>query len=390
MKHLVYADYAATSPLSAAAREAMLPYLDALFANPSAVYQIGRQARRAVEEARDAIAACLGARPEEIYFTGCGTEGDNWAVKGMAQLGAGAGKRALITSAFEHHAVLHPCAAMEKAGFSVTYLPVHADGAVRPAELAAALRPDTALVSVMFANNEVGTVQPVAELAKLCHAHGVPLHTDAVQAAGHLPIDVHAMGIDLLSLSAHKFGGPKGTGVLYVRRGLFLPPLLDGGAQEQGRRSGTENVAGIVGMAAALQESCARMEAEAVRLSALRDRLESGLLAAVPQCRNSLAPGQPRLPGHLNLCFEGIEGDTLLLLLDRAGVCASSGSACTAGSIDPSHVLSALGIPPAWARGSLRLTLGFGTTQEDVDILLHAIPAAVARIRSLASDSYSV
>lgn len=390
MKHLVYADYAATSPLSAAAREAMLPYLDALFANPSAVYQIGRQARRAVEEARDAIAACLGARPEEIYFTGCGTEGDNWAVKGMAQLGAGAGKRALITSAFEHHAVLHPCAAMEKEGFSVTYLPVHADGAVRPAELAVALRPDTALVSVMFANNEVGTVQPVAELAKLCHAHGVPLHTDAVQAAGHLPIDVHAMGIDLLSLSAHKFGGPKGTGVLYVRRGLFLPPLLDGGAQEQGRRSGTENVAGIVGMAAALQESCARMEAEAVRLSALRDRLESGLLAAVPQCRNSLAPGQPRLPGHLNLCFEGIEGDTLLLLLDRAGVCASSGSACTAGSIDPSHVLSALGIPPAWARGSLRLTLGFGTTQEDVDILLHAIPAAVARIRSLASDSYSV
>lgn len=385
MQDFIYLDYAATAPLAMEAREAMLPYLGEQFGNPSALYRIGRQARRAVEEARDTIAHCLGARPEEIYFTGCGTESDNWAIKSMAQLGAAAGNRAFVTSAFEHHAVLHPFAALENAGAKVTYLPVHADGGVRPSELEAALTPDTALVSVMFANNEIGTVQPIAELAAICQKWGVPFHTDAVQAAGHLPIDVHALGIDLLSLSGHKFGGPKGVGVLYIRRGLLPPPLLDGGAQEQARRGGTENVAGIVGMAAALQASCARMQVETRRLSALRDRLEAGLCAGIPDCCPSAAPGMPRLPGHVNLCFAGVEGETLLLLLDGAGICVSSGSACTAGSTDPSHVLLALGRSPQQAKGALRLTLGADTTDADIDAVLRMLPDAVARVRALAA-----
>lgn len=385
MQDLVYLDYAATAPLTLEAREAMLPYLDAQFGNPSALYCIGRQARQAVEEARATIARCLGARPEEIYFTGCGTESDNWAIKGMAQLGAAEGKYAFVTSAFEHHAVLHPLAALEKAGARVTYLPVHAEGGVRPSELEATLSPDTALVSVMFANNEIGTVQPIAELAAICQKRSVPFHTDAVQAAGHLPIDVHALGVDLLSLSGHKFGGPKGVGALYIRRGLLLPPLLDGGAQEQARRGGTENVAGIVGMAAALQASCARMQGEAHRLSVLRDRLEAGLCASIPDCFPSAAPGMPRLPGHVNLCFAGVEGETLLLLLDCVGICASSGSACTAGSTNPSHVLLALGKSPQQAKGALRLTLGAGTTDADVDAVLRVLPDAVARVRALAA-----
>ncbi len=385
MQDLVYLDYAATAPLALEAREAMLPYLDAQFGNPSALYCIGRQARQAVEEARGTIARCLGARPEEIYFTGCGTESDNWAIKGMAQLGAAEGKHAFVTSAFEHHAVLHPFAALKNAGARVTYLPVHGEGGVRPSELEAALSPDTALVSVMFANNEIGTVQPIAELAAICQKWGIPFHTDAVQAAGHLPIDVHALGVDLLSLSGHKFGGPKGVGALYIRRGLLLPPLLDGGAQERARRGGTENVAGIVGMAAALQASCARMQGEALRLSALRDRLEDGLCTSIPDCFPSATPGMPRLPGHVNLCFAGVEGETLLLLLDCAGICASSGSACTAGSVDPSHVLLALGRSPQQAKGSLRLTLGAGTTDADIDAVLRVLPDAVARVRALAA-----
>lgn len=380
MQKLVYADNAATTPLSKTALEAMRPYLTNEFGNPSALYAPGRRARKAVEQAREKIAFCLGADPEEITFTACGTESDNWAIKGIAQYQAENGKKHIFTTAFEHHAVLYTCKALEHYGFSVTYLPVHTDGYVSPADLEAALTPDTALVSIMFANNELGTIQPVEELATICNNHSVPFHTDAVQAAGHLPISVHRQGIDLLSLSAHKFGGPKGTGVLYLRRGLHPVPLLNGGAQEQGQRGGTENVAGIVGMAAALKERTATLAADTARISALRDRLERGLLSAVPNCHRN--GGGNRLPGHLNLYFDGIEGESLLLLLDQEGICASSGSACTAGSIDPSHVLQAIGLTKGQARSSLRLSLGVQNTEADVDCLLQVIPAAVERLRN--------
>lgn len=382
----IYADHAATTPLAPAARRAMAPWLDAAFGNASALYAPGRRARKAVEQARDRCAAVLGAKPEEIYFTSGGTEGDNWALKGMALLGARSGKRHLVTTAFEHPAVLRSCAALAEWGFEITYLPVHAHGLVRPQELAAALRPDTALASVMLANNELGTIQPVADCAQICAQRGVPLHCDAVQAVGHVPVDVSRLGVSLLSLSAHKFGGPKGVGLLYVRSGIQLPPLLHGGAQEGGLRAGTENVAGIVGMAAALEAACASMQADAARVAALRDRLEAGLLAAVPGCRRNGA-ATPRLPGHLNLCFDGVEGESLLLLLDQQGVCASSGSACAAGSIEPSHTLLALGLSPQQAKSSLRLSLGAENTEEDVEILLQRVPQAVERLRRIAAYS---
>lgn len=380
MQKLVYADNAATTPLSAAARKAMLPWLENAFGNPSALYAPGRAARKAVEQARDAIADCLGCSSEEIYFTSCGTESDNWAVKGMALQQAKIGKKHLVTSAFEHHAVLHACKALEPYGFSVTRLPVSTTGFITPEALEAALTPDAALVSIMTANNELGTVQPVSELAAVCRKHGVLFHTDAVQAVGHLPLSVHRQGIDLLSLSAHKFGGPKGTGVLYVRRGLHPVPLLDGGAQEQGSRGGTENVAGIVGMAAALQERTASLEADAARIRTLRDRLEAGLCSAIPDCRRN--GGAERLPGHLNLLFKGIEGESLLLLLDREGICASSGSACTAGSTDPSHVLLAIGLTREQARSSVRFSLGVETTDAEVERMLQVVPDAVKRLRN--------
>ncbi|MDD4808180.1 MAG: cysteine desulfurase family protein [Oscillospiraceae bacterium] len=380
MQKIIYADNAATTPLSQKALTAMMPYLTEFYGNPSALYSLGRRARKAVEQARDSIAACLGATPEEIYFTACGTESDNWALRGMAAEQAKSGRRHIITSVFEHHAVLHTCQALEQKGFSVTYLPVTKDGYVRPEDLQAALTPKTALVSIMYANNELGTVQPVRQLADICRTADVPFHTDAVQAAGHLPINVHLNNIDLLSLSAHKFGGPKGCGVLYIRRGLHPANLLCGGAQEQGRRGGTENTAGIVGTAAALRERTAALEQDTKCVSTLRDRLERGLLAAVPGCfRNG---GSHRLPGHLNLCFPGTDGEALLLLLDQQGICASAGSACAAGSIEPSHVLQAIGLDRQAARSSLRFSLGVQNTEEDVDQLLQAVPDAVKRLHS--------
>lgn len=381
MEHRIYADNAATTPLCESALRAMTPYFTEYYGNPSNIYSLGRQAKKALETARETVAECLGAQPNEIFFTSCGSESDNWAIKGTAAKLAKTGKRHIVTTEIEHHAVLNPCRALERNGFSVTRLGVHGDGLVRPGELEEALRPDTALVSVMFANNEIGTVQPAEEIGAVCKQRGVLFHTDAVQAAGHLPIAVNRLNADLLSISGHKFGGPKGVGVLFIRRGTELEPLIDGGAQERGRRAGTENVAGAVGLAAALKEACAHREETEARLTALRDRLAEGML----KISGSRLNGDPkkRLPGNVNVCFEGVEGETLVLLLDEKGICASSGSACTAGSTDPSHVLLALGLPRELARGSLRLTLGNENTAEDVEKILEVLPDAVEKIRSI-------
>ena len=381
MKRLVYADNAATTPLSPRVLEAMLPYLREAYGNPSSLYALGQEAKEAVEQSRAAVAQCLGAQPNEIYFTSGGSESDNWAVKGTAHLLAKKGKKHLLTTKFEHHAVLHAMAALEKEGFSVTYLDVHENGVVLPEELEQALREDTALVSVMYANNEIGTIQPIAEIGAVCKRHGVLFHTDAVQAVGNLPIDVKAQNIDMLSLSAHKFHGPKGVGALYLRRGIPLANLIDGGAQERGRRAGTENVAGIVGLGAAIQEACGDMAARAARLTAMRDRLIDGVLKIERSRLNG--DRARRLPGNANFCFEGIEGESLLLMLDASGIAASSGSACTSGSLDPSHVLLAIGLPHAVAHGSLRISLSDQNTEEDVDFLLEKLPPIVARLRAM-------
>ena len=380
-KRVVYADNAATTPVSPSVFRAMEPFYTTHYGNPSSLYSLGRQARLPLEDARRTVAACLNAEPGEIYFTSGGSEADNWAIKGAAHLLAKKGKKHIVTTKFEHHAVLHTCAALEKEGFEVTYLDVHSNGVVRPEEVEKALREDTALVSVMFANNEIGTLQPVGEIGAICRSRGVWFHTDAVQAAGTVPIDVKAQHIDLLSLSAHKFHGPKGVGALYCRQGVAIPNLIDGGAQERGRRAGTENVAGIVGLAAALQEACASMEERARRLTKMRDRLIAGAL----QIERSRLNGDPekRLPGNVSLCFEGIEGESLLLLLDLKGVCGSSGSACTSGSLDPSHVLLSIGLPHEVAHGSLRLSLSGQNTEEDVDYILQVLPPVVAQLRAM-------
>ena len=339
----VYADNAATTRMHQTAIDTMTYHLNNTFGNPSSLYTIGQQAKEVLETARADMAACFGAQPREIYFTSGGSEADNQALRSAAVLGAAKGKKHLISTAIEHHAVLHTLKALEKEGFEVTLLPVDEKGRVTPEEVAAALRPDTALVSVMYANNEIGTVEPIREIGALCRQAGVLFHTDAVQAAGHLPIDVKVQNIDLLSLSAHKFHGPKGTGVLYARQGVFLTNLIEGGAQERGKRAGTENIPAIMGMAAALEDACAHLDENAKRVSALRDRLIDGL-SKIP---HSALNGDPvnRLPGNVSFCFEGVEGESLLLLLDAKGICASSGSACTSGSLDPSHVL--LHRPPA-------------------------------------------
>ncbi len=380
-KRVVYADNAATTPVSPSVFRAMEPFYTTHYGNPSSLYSLGRQAKLPLEDARRTVAACLNAEPGEIYFTSGGSEADNWAIKGAAHLLAKKGKKHIVTTKFEHHAVLHTCAALEKEGFEVTYLDVHSNGVVRPEEVEKALREDTALVSVMFANNEIGTLQPVGEIGAICRSRGVWFHTDAVQAAGTVPIDVKAQHIDLLSLSAHKFHGPKGVGALYCRQGVAIPNLIDGGAQERGRRAGTENVAGIVGLAAALQEACASMEERARRLTKMRDRLIAGAL----QIERSRLNGDPekRLPGNVSLCFEGIEGESLLLLLDLKGVCGSSGSACTSGSLDPSHVLLSIGLPHEVAHGSLRLSLSGQNTEEDVDYILQVLPPVVAQLRAM-------
>ena len=377
----IYADNAATTKMSPTAIAAMLPYLTEHFGNPSSLHTIGQQANEALEGARGVVAQCLNARPDEIYFTSGGSEADNQAIRSAAKNGARQGKKHIISTAFEHHAVLHTLEALSKEGFEVTLLDVHEDGVVTPEEVAAAIREDTCLVTIMYANNEIGSIQPIPEIGALCKERKIPFHTDAVQAAGHLAIDVKAQNIDMLSLSGHKFHGPKGVGVLYVRKGLQLHSLIEGGAQERRKRAGTENIAGIVSLAAALQEACDHLEENAAKVSALRDKLIAGL-AAVP---HSLLNGHPtnRLPGNVNLCFEGIEGESLLLLLDDKGICASSGSACTSGSLDPSHVLLAIGRPHEIAHGSLRLSLSEWNTQEEVDYMLAEIPKVVDYLRNM-------
>ena len=377
----IYADNAATTKMSRAAIDAMLPYMDGLYGNPSSLYAFGQRAKEALEDARARIAACLGCEAKELTFTSGGSEADNQAIRSAAALGARRNKRHILSTAFEHHAVLHTLKRLEQEGFQVTLLDVHENGLVTPEQVREALRPDTCLVTVMYANNEIGTVQPVSEIGAVCREAGVLFHTDAVQAAGHLPIDVRRQNMDLLSLSAHKFHGPKGVGVLYARRGVALTNLIEGGAQERGKRAGTENLPGIMGMAAALEESCVHLTENAATVSALRDRLIAGL-SEIP---HSVLNGDPakRLPGNVNFCFEGIEGESLLLLLDEKGICASSGSACTSGSLDPSHVLLAIGRPHETAHGSLRLSLCGENTEADVDAILKAVPEVVAYLRNM-------
>ena len=377
----IYLDNAATTRVSDAALDAMLPYFRQQYGNPSSLYAFGQEAKEALERARATVAGVLNCEPREIIFTSGGSEADNQAILSAAAIGARAGKRHIISTAFEHHAVLHTLSKLEKEGFEVTLLDVHSDGLVRVEELAAAIRPDTCLVTVMYANNEIGTIQPIAEIGRVCRERGVLFHTDAVQAAGHLPIDVQAQNIDLLSLSAHKFHGPKGVGALYARRGIALTNLIEGGAQERGRRAGTENTAGIAGMAAALDEAVRNMERDSAKMTALRDRLIAGLSRIPHSALNGDA--ERRLPGNVSFCFEGIEGESLLLLLDDKGVCASSGSACTSGSLDPSHVLLAIGRPHEVAHGSLRLTLSGETSEEDIDYTIKAVTEVVAYLRSI-------
>ena len=377
----IYLDNAATTRVSDAALDAMLPYFRQQYGNPSSLYAFGQEAKEALERARATVAGVLNCEPREIIFTSGGSEADNQAIRSAAAIGARAGKRHIISTAFEHHAVLHTLSKLEKEGVEVTLLDVHSDGLVRVEELAAAIRPDTCLVTVMYANNEIGTIQPIAEIGRVCRERGVLFHTDAVQAAGHLPIDVRAQNIDLLSLSAHKFHGPKGVGALYARRGIALTNLIEGGAQERGRRAGTENTAGIAGMAAALDEAVRNMERDSVKMTALRDRLIAGLSRIPHSALNGDA--ERRLPGNVSFCFEGIEGESLLLLLDDKGVCASSGSACTSGSLDPSHVLLAIGRPHEVAHGSLRLTLSGETSEEDIDYTIKAVTEVVAYLRSI-------
>ncbi len=378
---MIYADNAATTKMSRTAIDAMLPYFDRIYGNPSSLHSAGQRAAEALDDARLRVARCINADPKEITFTSGGSEADNQALWSAARIGERKGKKHIISTAFEHHAVLHTLKKLERAGFEVTLLDVHENGIVLPEEVEAAIRPDTCCVSVMFANNEIGTIQPIAAIGAICRAHDVIFHTDAVQAAGHLAIDVRAINIDLLSLSAHKFHGPKGVGVLYARKGIRLETLIEGGAQERGKRAGTENLPAIMGMAAALEEAVNRLEANAAKLTALRDRLIAGL----SRIEHSVLNGDAvhRLPGNVNFCFEGIEGESLLLLLDDKGICASSGSACTSGSLDPSHVLLAIGRPHEIAHGSLRLSLSEDMTEADIDEIIAAVTQVVAYLRSI-------
>ena len=376
----IYADNGATTKMSKTAIQAMLPYMDSCYGNPSSLHSAGQRAKEALEEARARIAGLLGCAPAEIIFTSGGSEADNQAIRSAAALGARTGKRHIISTAFEHHAVLHTLDKLKKEGFEIQLLDVHENGLVTTEEVAAAIRPDTCLVTVIYANNEIGTIQPIPQIGKICKEKGVLFHTDAVQAAGHLAIDVKKENIDMLSLSAHKFHGPKGIGVLYARKGIALTNLIEGGAQERGKRAGTENIPAIMGMAAALEESCTDMEEKAKKLASLRDRLIAGL-EKIP---HSVLNGdrRMRLPGNVHFCFEGIEGEAMLLLLDDKGICASSGSACTSGSLDPSHVLLAIGRPHEIAHGSLRLTLSEENTEAEVDYMVQAVAETVTYLRS--------
>ena len=377
----IYTDNAATTKMSDTALAAMLPCLQDNYGNPSSLHSVGQRAAEALQGARETVARCLGCDPKEIIFTSGGSEADNQAIISAARWGALKGKKHIISTAFEHHAVLHTLKKLEKEGFEVELLPVGTTGTIAPEQVAAAIRPDTALVTIMYANNEIGSILPIAEIGAVCREKGVIFHTDAVQAAGHLHIDVKAQNIDMLSLSGHKFHGPKGSGVLYARKGIPLVNVIEGGAQERGKRAGTENLPAIVGMAAALQEACDHIDENAAKVSALRDKLISGL-SKIP---HSALNGDPvhRLPGNVNFCFEGIEGESLLLLLDAKGICASSGSACTSGSLDPSHVLLAIGRPHEVAHGSLRLSLCEWNTEEEVDIILQEVPRIVEYLRNM-------
>ena len=377
----IYTDNAATTKMSDTALAAMLPCLQDNYGNPSSLHSVGQRAAEALQGARKTVARYLGCDPKEIIFTSGGSEADNQAIISAARWGALKGKKHIISTAFEHHAVLHTLKKLEKEGFEVELLPVGTTGTITPEQVAAAIRPDTALVTIMYANNEIGSILPIAEIGAVCREKGVIFHTDAVQAAGHLHIDVKAQNIDMLSLSGHKFHGPKGSGVLYARKGIPLVNIIEGGAQERGKRAGTENLPAIVGMAAALQEACDHIDENAAKVSALRDKLISGL-SKIP---HSALNGDPvhRLPGNVNFCFEGIEGESLLLLLDAKGICASSGSACTSGSLDPSHVLLAIGRPHEVAHGSLRLSLCEWNTEEEVDIILREVPRIVEYLRNM-------
>lgn len=377
----IYLDHASTTPVRPEVVEAMVPYFTEHFGNPSSIYPLGQEASDAVAGARAALAGILGASPREVYFTSGGTEADNWALKGFARANAAKGRH-IVTSAIEHHAVLHACEALEKEGFAVTYLPVDEHGLVRPADFEAALRPDTILASIMFANNEIGTIEPVAELAAIAREHGVAFHTDAVQAFGHVPIDVKALGIDMLSASSHKLYGPKGVGLLYIRKGLKVANFIDGGQQERGRRGSTENVPGIVGFAKAAELAVDEMDAEHDRQLALRDHAIRRVLAEIPSAKLN-GSWESRLANNVNVSFEFIEGEGMLLSLAARGICVSSGSACTSGSLDPSHVLLAIGLPHEIAHGSLRMTLGRDTTRADVDAAVDALAVTLANLRMM-------
>ena len=380
-KRIIYADNAATTQVSKPVLEAMLPYLTGQYGNPSSIYALGRHAQRDIELARQQVAEALGCEPGEIFFTGCGTESDNWAIRSTAARLGARGKRHIVTSVFEHHAVLHTCAALEKEGFEVTYLPVSREGLLTAQQVADAIRPDTALVSIMYANNEIGTIQPISEIAAVCREKGVLFHTDAVQAAGHVPINVREQGIDMLSLSGHKLHAQKGIGALYVRKGVPLPNLLYGGAQERGRRPGTENVPAIVGLGTAITLAVENLEEKMERVTALRNRLIDGILD-IPRTRLN-GDRVHRVPGNCNISILGIEGEFLLLALDQLGVMASSGSACTSGSLDPSHVLLSLGLCHEVAHGSLRLSISDETTREDVEYIIWGVHQAAERGRAM-------
>ena len=381
MSRVVYLDNAATTKTSPKVVEAMLPYFSENYGNPSSIYSIGGTAKLAVDEARAAVAKSIGAKPEEIYFTAGGSESDNWAIKMVAENLSKKGRH-IITSAIEHHAVLHTCEYLEKQGYEVTYVGVDEDGIIKLDELEAAIRPDTILITVMAANNEIGTLQPIREIGAVAKKHGVLFHTDAVQAFGHCPINMDEDNIDMLSASGHKINGPKGVGFLYVRKGVRLTNLIHGGQQERGRRAGTENVPGIVGLGAAANEAVEKMEARAVYEAKLRDYMIERILKEIPYCRLNGHPSK-RLPNNVNVSIRFIEGEALLMMLDMKGICASSGSACTSGSLDPSHVLLAIGLPHAIAHGSLRMSLSDETTKEDVDYTVDALKKIVERLRGM-------
>jgi cysteine desulfurase len=380
-KRIIYMDHSATTYVRKEVVEAMAPYYTEHFGNPSSIYSIARESKQAIDTARAQVAKVLGAEPDEIYFTSGGSESDNWAIKGIASANIRKGSH-IITSKIEHHAVLHTFGYLEKQGFTVTYLPVDRFGLVDPSELEKAITDKTILISIMYANNEIGTIEPIAELGAIARNHKIPFHTDAVQAVGNVPIDVKAQNIDLLSLSAHKFYGPKGVGVLYIRKGIKIDNLIHGGGQERRHRAGTENIAGIVGLGKAIELATADIEGHNKKIRALRDRLMSGILAKIPDCRLNGHP-EKRLPGNINISFEFIEGESMLLWLDDEGICASTGSACTSGSLEPSHVLLATGLPVEISHGSLRLTLGNINTDADVDFVLEVLPKVVSRLRDM-------